>query len=30
LQLAIAHAQSLAHIREVAVDKLGMVPVGDH
>jgi hypothetical protein len=30
LQLAIAHAQSLAHIREVAVDKLGLVPVGDH
>ncbi len=29
LQLAIAHAQALAHIRDVAVNKLHMVPVGD-
>ena len=29
LQLAIAHAQSLAHIHDVAVNKLHMVPVGD-
>jgi len=29
LQLAIARAQSLAHIRDVAVNKLHMVPVGD-
>ena len=29
LQLEIARAQSLARIRDVAVNKLGMVPVGD-
>lgn len=29
LQLAIARAQSLTHIRDVAVNKLHMVPVGD-
>jgi hypothetical protein len=29
LQLAIARAQSLSHIQDVAVNKLHMVPVGD-
>jgi cell division protein FtsL len=29
LHLEIARAQSLARVREVAVNKLGMVPVGD-